>query len=180
MQGVEQADSVTWDAHKAMGVPLTCSVFLTRRLGCINQSLSEQASYLFQEDDDALNPGTRSLQCGRRNDALKLWAAWQYYGTQGWQDRIDRQRALALYLAELVKKHEMLKLVEEPMYLNVCFYHPDMDSKEICNQLQHQQLALIGYADVQERCIIRAAVINPCLQRKDLQALIKAIEQIVK
>jgi glutamate/tyrosine decarboxylase-like PLP-dependent enzyme len=178
MQDAHLADSVTWDAHKAMGVPLTCSVFLTHHLGIINQALSEHASYLFQEDDNALNPGTRSLQCGRRNDALKLWAAWKYYGTEGWSQRIDRQRALALKLAELVSNHPRLVLIEAPPYLNVCFYHLDMDSQMICHHLQHEQHALIGYADVQERCIIRAAVINPCLQNKDLIQLIDAIDLV--
>ena len=179
MQGVEQADSVTWDAHKAMGMPLTCSVFITKHKGVIHHALSEQASYLFQVDDDALNPGTRSLQCGRKNDALKLWAAWQYYGRDGWQKRIDRQRALALCLADLVKQHPHLELVEEPPYLNVCFYYPNIDSQEICKALQDQQKALIGYADVKQRCIIRAAVINPTLRRQDLEFLVQSIDQIV-
>ena len=30
MDGVELADSVCWDAHKMMGLPLICSVFLTK------------------------------------------------------------------------------------------------------------------------------------------------------
>ncbi|MEM7657815.1 MAG: pyridoxal-dependent decarboxylase [Bacteroidota bacterium] len=30
-KGVERADSITWDAHKTMGVPITCSILLTTR-----------------------------------------------------------------------------------------------------------------------------------------------------
>ena len=33
MQGSEQADSIAWNPHKAMGLPLQCSAFLTRHPG---------------------------------------------------------------------------------------------------------------------------------------------------
>src|SRR5690606_9625364 len=72
MQGSELADSLVWDAHKVMGAPLTCSVARTKQRGLFEKHIGEDAEYLFQDDDAELNPGTRSLQCGRRNDALKL------------------------------------------------------------------------------------------------------------
>ena len=33
MRGLDAADSLTWDPHKMMGVPITCSVLLMRRKG---------------------------------------------------------------------------------------------------------------------------------------------------
>ena len=75
LRGVEQADSIAWNPHKVMGVPLSAAALITRESGPLGQSLDESADYLFQSDDDAYNPGTRSIQCGRRNDALKVWAA---------------------------------------------------------------------------------------------------------
>lgn len=39
MQGAEQADSLAWNPHKAMGLPLQCSAFLTRHPGgCAHSS----------------------------------------------------------------------------------------------------------------------------------------------
>ena len=175
LAGVDRADSFTWDAHKAMGVPLTCSVLLTRERVAVSRALSEGAHYLFQEDDDSLNPGLSSLQCGRRNDALKLWAAWQLRGAVGWRARIERQRALALALAEEVSASATLELSEAPHFLNVCFEYPGRSSADICARLQREQRALVGYGTVRGREVIRAAVINPQLTRADLKQLIQDI-----
>ena len=72
---VELADSLVWNAHKMMGVPLPASAVLVRRRGLLHRHFNETADYLFQQDDADLNLGTQSMQCGRRNDALKVWAA---------------------------------------------------------------------------------------------------------
>jgi len=50
LRGVEFADSVTWNAHKMMGVPLTCSMLLSRKSGILAGNFSEIADYLFQEN----------------------------------------------------------------------------------------------------------------------------------
>ena len=183
LRGIERADSLTWDAHKAMGVPLTCSVLLTRDSKACARSLSESASYLFQADDDWLNPGTRSLQCGRRNDALKLWAAWRYHGDLGWARRVERARALALDLAEQVESREHFKLCESPHFLNVCFEYVDShgtprDHQKICRLLQVERRALVGYATFKGRVVVRAAVINPELTSADLTTLLDEIETV--
>ena len=176
--GVDRAHSLTWDAHKAMGVPLTCSALLTRDPLAAARALSESASYLFQADGDALNPGTRSLQCGRRDDALKLWAAWRYHGDAGWAARTERLRDLALALAQEVRRRPRLQLTEPPPFLNVCFEYAGRSSEEICERLRVERRALVGYALVRGRPIIRAAVLNPELTLDDLRALLDAIEEV--
>ena len=178
LKGSEKADSFTWDAHKAMGVPLTCSVLLTKDAQATSKALSENADYLFQSDSDWLNPGTRSLQCGRRNDAIKLWAAWQYYGDQGWTERLERQRDLTLVLADLIQKRPQFHLTEPPPYLNVCFEYRGRSSESICAALQHKCLGLVGYGTVKGRTIIRPAVINPELTQADLVHLLDSIEEV--
>ena len=189
MRGCERSDSLTWDAHKAMGVPLTCSVLLTKDAKACERSLSESASYLFQADSDLLNPGTRSLQCGRRNDALKLWGAWQFHGDQGWSRRLERQRNLALALAEEVNLRSRFKLCEPPPYLNVCFEvlaeegQNLIDHEELCYQLQLSQEALVGYASfsgaqTKNETVIRAAVINPECTLEDIKRLLDSIEKL--
>ena len=183
MKGIQRANSLTWDAHKVMGVPLTCSVLLTRDEHACSSTLQETASYLFQKDDDHLNPGTRSLQCGRRNDILKLWSSWNFHGDWGWARRVERSRALALCLADELERRPRFTLVEPPPYLTVCFEVLNSDdevlsSSKICDQLQHEQLALVGHATCRSREVIRAAIINPSLTSADLIRLLDHIEHI--
>lgn len=178
LRGLERADSFVWDAHKLMGVPLLCSAVFVRERGLLTTHLGESASYLFQGDSDALNPGTRSLQCGRRNDALKLWAAWQHHGDLGWSARVDRQRALALRLAALVEQRPGLRLCEPPPSLNVCFFVPDVPSEAICARLGSERLQLVGHGDVADVVAIRAAVVDPDHDEHDLRTLLDDIETV--
>jgi hypothetical protein len=160
LAGLERADSFAWDAHKAMGVPLTCSVALTREPGLMRKHFDESASYLFQQDEDRLNPGTRSLQCGRRNDALKLWAQWQALGDAGYAERVGRQAALAQHAASIIRGDDRFVLSVEPEWLTVCFEAVGKSSEAVCARLTELGLLNIGYGIVNGRRVIRLVTSN--------------------
>ena len=59
-----------------MGAPLQTSVFVTRHNRILHEANSASASYLFQQDkfyDVSYDTGDKSVQCGRKTDAFKLW-----------------------------------------------------------------------------------------------------------
>lgn len=168
LNGSERSDSFTWDAHKMMGVPLSCSVILVKNKGLLRKHFSESASYLFQSDEDELNHGVKSIQCGRRNDCLKLWAAWQHLGDEGYARKIDRLYDLARSFAERVKKDPRCTLSKEPESVNVCFEVTGKPSDLICETLRQQQKSLVGYGIVDGRRVIRAAFVNADVDEADL------------
>jgi glutamate/tyrosine decarboxylase-like PLP-dependent enzyme len=165
LDGIDLCDSLTWDAHKAMGVPLTCSVALTRKPGLMRKHFDETASYLFQQDlEDAeagwLNPGLRSLQCGRRNDALKLWAQWQCLGDEGYAKRVERQLELARTVAEIARETRGVRLTHEPRWLTVCFELDGKSSEAVCEMLTREGTLKVGYGIVAGRKVIRLVTVN--------------------
>ena len=166
--GSEEADSITWDAHKMMGVPLTSSVLLTRKQEALTQGLSERADYLFQQDSDWLNPGTRSLQCGRRNDFLKVWTAWQVHGDLGYAQRLRHLRSLTAQAVDIVRAEPRLTLTLEPESLNVCFTVQGHDSPTICQRLHEQGRILVGFGEVQGQNVVRVIFVNPDLTAADV------------
>jgi glutamate/tyrosine decarboxylase-like PLP-dependent enzyme len=178
MDGIEIADSFTWDAHKMMGVPLICSVMLTRKPGLTAKHFDESATYLFQQDEDMLNPGTRSLQCGRRNDALKLWAAWQHLGDDGYRDRVNRQFELAKHFLSRVEADPDLTLSCDPQWINICFEVTGKPSDQICDELDRRQLAKLGWGIVHGRRVIRMVCVNPSLSESALDALLANVKEV--
>ena len=71
-----QVDSIAWNPHKMIGAPLQCSPFIVRHKGALHQCNSANATYLFQQDkfyDVTYDTGDKSVQCGRKVDAFKLW-----------------------------------------------------------------------------------------------------------
>ncbi len=178
MAGVDRADSVTWDAHKLMGAPLTSAVLLTREVGMCKKHFDEAASYLYQEDDDDLNPGRSSLQCGRRNDALKLWAAWKYRGDAGYDAMIRQFYALAAYTADRVREDPGMTLSHDPQYVNVCFEVNGKSSERICFELGRRQKAKVGYGIVNGRKTIRMVYANNEVTTEHVDTLLADIRAI--
>lgn len=180
LKGSHLADSFTWDAHKLMGVPLICSAILIKQKGTlVNVCGSGDTDYIFhpQENQD-YDLGVMSLQCGRKVDAFKLWLAWQYYGTEGYGQRVEYLLSLASYTAKAIQADQRLKLVLAPQFLNICFcYEPSGDlsaekvdkiNLAIREYLWKSGKYLVNYAYYQGRVIIRLILANPDLQPSDL------------
>lgn len=175
LAGIEAADSVTWDTHKMMGVPLLASTLLTRHKSILNDTLMDRASYLFQQDADDYNPGLISLQCGRHNDALKVWCMWKRLGHSGYAAYIERLVQLTEYASELVEKHSKLKLALPPQCTTLCFTVNGVDSKQLCASLDKASEMKVGYGDYQGTSCIRLAIANPALNRQDIEEVIERI-----
>jgi sulfinoalanine decarboxylase/sulfinoalanine decarboxylase/aspartate 1-decarboxylase len=176
MDGAERSDSFTWNAHKMMGVPLSCSMLLVSRRGLLQTHLDEPAEYLFQSHDAELNPGRHSIQCGRRNDALKLWAAWQLHGDAGFARRIGRQFAVARLFTSMIETDPELTLAKPPQSINVCFEVNGKSSRDVCALLDRTGRLKIGFGTVDGRDMIRMVCVNPDVTESDLRTVVQEIK----
>lgn len=180
LAGSHRADSLAWNMHKMMGSPLSTSVVLTRERGPLTTAFSETATYLFQSDNDDLNAGTRSIQCGRGNDALKLWAMWKRLGDEGLGARVDHLFAMARHAADLVRRTPGLVLVREPASVTVCFDVEGVSVPELCEALRREGRTIVGYAIVDERPVIRLACVNPSMTTGDLDDFFAHVGAVVE
>lgn len=174
MEGLAAADSLAWNPHKMMGLALQTSVVLVREQGLLAGSLDETADYLFQSHADDFNPGHRSLLCGRRNDALRLWSAWCRIGDRGWEQRVDRQMALAAYAAERIRVGPQLALLEPPPLINVCFNRVGVPAEAVCTALDRYGEIKIGYGQVGETTGIRLVCANPEIGEAGIDVILEA------
>lgn len=178
LAGIEAADSVTWNAHKLLGVPLICSALLVRDGEVLKENFNQAATYLFQSDEDDLNLGTKTMQCGRRNDAFKLWAAWKHHGDAGYAAKIDKLFALAAHARDIVVSDPDMVLTQEPPSVTVCFEVKGNDSATICESLLHQERAVVGYAEVDGRRVVRLACVNAALDFADVDAFFDEVREV--
>ena len=124
LQGIEKADSIVWNMHQMLKVPLQSSIFLTphgdlfKKVFSADNSSQNNQSYPIEYD-----LGEQSFQSSRRIDSLKLWLPWKVYGDLGYQKHIDRNLQNAQLFAKMVKEHPEFKLVTDPIYANVCFWY---------------------------------------------------------
>lgn len=188
MQGVAQADSVVWDAHKMMGMTLMCSVLLVKQRGLmLNTFSTEGTDYLFHAaDTELIDLGPGTMHCGRRVDAVKLWLTWKHLGDRGWAARIDHYFELAAYAEALINAHDSLELVVPRQSLNLCFQyipkHPTQDPNELTLRIRQvlweKGIAMVNYAKIGDRVAFRLVLCNNQSSQEDVKAFFDALAAI--
>lgn len=180
INGVEQADSFNFNAHKMIGTPLTCSVLLTQNKKYLYDSLSMEADYLYQTDGDDFNLGKTSLQCGRRNNALKFWTLWKSVGTKGLETIVDNQFMLADVARDYVKNHPDYTFYSYEESVSVCFNYKNIPANQLCTLLYEHAELVIGFGTFREDTFIRLVTVNPNNSKEEIIDLFKTIEGFVE
>ena len=121
LNGIERADSVTFDAHKMLGASMVCSMFLLRNGHILESAMAhtKKGDYLFDDPASRQSLGRISPQCGRRADALKLWLTWLDIGSKGFGERVDYCMSIADHMAKLVQQTSEVELISH-RFTNVC------------------------------------------------------------
>lgn len=178
--GLEQVDSFSFNAHKMLGTPLSCSIILAQNKDHLYHSFSNDASYLYQTDHDEFNLGKTSLQCGRRNDALKFWTLWKSVGTEGLEEIVDHQFLLADVARDYIRTNSDYKLYSHDESVSVCFNYKDIPAREICALLYEHSELLVGYGSFDGDEFIRLVTINAQNEEKDILNFFKKMEEFVE
>lgn len=184
------ADSFAWDAHKLMNVPITAAVILVKEAGLLRDCCAGGGGeYLFHADENAeFNLGERSIQCGRRADALKVWLSWKAMGNQGFAAKIDQLQQLKARFVHQLSETEGFEALAPTAYLNVLFrYHPDHISDEqqlrqlnidICKTMMREGGPYVDYAQYKGRSGIRLILANTELNPTHLEHLLAECQRI--
>ena len=183
------ADSFAWDAHKLMNVPITAAVILVRHAGALKACCSGGGGeYLFHADENSdYNLGERSIQCGRRADALKVWLSWKALGNQGFAAKVDYLQDLKSRCVQMIEQHEALEMLAPAAFVNVLFrVRPEHISDEddlqrlniaICKKMMNDGGPYVDYAQYKGRYGIRLILANDEVDADQLASLLQVCEQ---
>ncbi len=179
VKGIEKCDSFTINPHKMLSTPLSCSIFVTKHKQQLVESFSQDASYLYQGDDD-YNLGKTSLQCGRRNDAFKLWALWKSVGTKGLEKMVNQLFYLADVARDYVSNHPDYKLYSFEESTAVCFNYKDIPSKDVCSALADHGALMVGHGSFGDQNFVRLVTVNSSLTENDILNFFKHFEKFTE
>ncbi len=180
ISGVERSNSFAFNAHKMLGTPLSCSILLVKDKQNLDYSFSNDATYLYQTHDDDFNPGKTSFQCGRRNDALKLWTLWKSVGSRGLEKIVDHQFALADFAREYVTNNPDYQVYGPGDSVSVCFNYKGIDPKIICSKLYEDRELVVGYGEFDGVEFIRFVTINANNSEKEILNFFSVLESYVE
>jgi len=184
------ADSFAWDAHKLMNVPITAAVILVKQPGALKACCSGGGGdYLFHADENAdYNLGERSIQCGRRADALKVWLSWKAAGNKGFEEKIDYLQSMKAACVAQIEERASVEMLAPAGYLNVLFrYKPDHINDEqalrqlnidICKTMMRSGGPYVDYAQYKGRTGIRLILANDEVDSDHLQRLLDKVQRL--
>lgn len=179
LDGIEQADSITFDAHKWLSAPMGAGIFLTRHTDILSHTFRVATEYMPRDADglDIVDPYTHSMQWSRRFIGLKVFLALAVAGWEGYAEAIRHQSAMGdLLRAELrAAGWEIVNRTPLPV---VCFADPGGASAEaIARRIVTSGRAWISTTRLRGReAVLRACITNYRTQPEDVRALVEALE----
>lgn len=192
--GMERADSVSFDAHKWMGVPYEAGCVMARNAAHLRQGFAVSASYLAEDDTSALEQFDfydRGPQMSRGWRALKVWLSLRHYGAEGYRAFFRRTLDNAQYLHELVSAHPAWEVVQPSPTLYIYSFRfigesasqasdlaLDTLNAAIAEQIKLRGIALVMTTRIRGRVTQRLSIANHRTQREDILAVFEAMTRI--
>jgi sulfinoalanine decarboxylase/sulfinoalanine decarboxylase/aspartate 1-decarboxylase len=125
-----------------------------------------------------LNPAGKSIQCGRRNDAFKVWTALKFLGEDWYEKRVNKQFQLAEYATQIIKKDKNLTLILKPECINICFQLKGKSASKICEALDKQGLIKVSCGQWKWEEFIRLITVNADMEKKDIDNFFKQVKAV--
>ncbi|MBN1223169.1 MAG: aspartate aminotransferase family protein, partial [Candidatus Aminicenantes bacterium] len=118
--GIDRADSLSWDPHKQMGVPIPNSVLFVRQESDLYR-MALYSDYFNRKEDRHPNPGLKSPPTTRPLSALPLAASIRYQGMQKVTARLRAPLDAVRSAADYIRKQTNLELTHRPDTGILCF-----------------------------------------------------------
>ena len=179
VKGIELTDSFCFNAHKTLGAPLSTSVIVVKDNRDLYNSFNNDATYLYQTDDENYNLGQTSFECGRRNNALKFWTLWKAIGTNGIGKIVEHEFQLADTARNYVKDNEDYTLYSFDDSLSICFNYKDFDPVDLCTKLYQHNKLMIGFGYFLKQGFVRLVTINGENTNENIHNFFKVLEGFV-
>jgi aromatic-L-amino-acid decarboxylase len=196
LRGIERADSVAFDPHKWLYVPLAVGCLSVRDAGHLPESFGVEASYIHQDreivdrGDDLAFSG---VQFSRGFAALKVWVSLLAHGREAYARRILHDVELARYMHARVQERPEFEAVAPVVLSIVCFrYVPaDLDpsapevqpyldrlNERLMTAIQTDGRAFCSNATVHGRYALRACIVNYRTEAADVDALLDVAAEL--
>jgi len=190
-RGIERADSLAFDFHKWMYVQYDCGAVLIRDEKIHRETFAARPAYLAVQEK-GLGGGDPwycdyGIDLSRGFRALKVWSALRAHGSEALGAAITRNCQLAARMEQCVQSTAGLRLFA-PVQLNVCCFsaapeewdgaEQDALNTKIVQQLQLTGDAVFSTTKLNDRIVIRAAIVNHRTCEADIDYAINAVVRV--
>jgi len=188
-----RADSVSFDAHKWLGVPYEAGCLLVREAEALRAAYTMHATYLLPAEEneyDGLNYFEYGPQLSRSWRAFKVWMTLRYYGAAGIRTFFRQTIACATRLHEQVAAAADFEVVQPAplLYIYSFRWAPkalrgddkllDRLNQEISDELQRRKIAFAMTTRIHGRVTQRLSICSHRTTLADIDATVEAMRAI--
>jgi glutamate/tyrosine decarboxylase-like PLP-dependent enzyme len=176
LTGIEQADSVTIDAHKWFATTMGCGMFLTRHPEALSAVFRVSTGYM-PSNIGGVDPYVTSVQWSRRFLGLRLFLSLAAAGWEGYARHVERAVELATLLADSLKERGW-SIANRPATAVVCAEPPPRSApvRDIVGRVLASGGAWISVADFEGRPVLRCCITHGETRAGDVAGLTAALE----
>ena len=182
LDGIELSDSITFDAHKWLSVPMGAGVYLTSDPEILDRTFSVPTQYM-PKDAEGLNvvdPHLHSMQWSRRFIGLKIFLSLAVAGMSGYEEAIRHQTRIGALLRSKLAEAGWTLTNNTPLPV-VCFTFPGATAQDLQAIIRHVLSSGEAWISTTvcagERTVLRACVTNFRSSEKDVDALVASLER---
>lgn len=183
LTGIERADSLTWDAHKWLSVPMGAGMFFCRHPEATARAFAVATSYMpGRSGSGTADPYATTAQWSRRAIGLKVFLSLAELGLDGYRELIEHQAAMGDRLRERLIGAGWAVVNDTPLP-TVCFTHPEIRSgrvttRKILGRIYRRGRVWISDVTLggRER-VLRATVTSFLTRPEDVETLVEEVER---
>lgn len=179
LSGIERADSITFDAHKWLSVPMGAGIFLTRDTTALDRTFRVATAYMPKEAEglDIVDPHLHSMQWSRRFIGLKVFLSLLVAGWDGYAETIRHQTAMGDRLRERLRDSGWHIANGTPLPV-VCFGLEGVNPQDVVNRVVTSGEAWISSTLLAgKQRVIRACITNYRTGPEHVDALVESLQR---
>jgi glutamate/tyrosine decarboxylase-like PLP-dependent enzyme len=179
LAGIEDADSITCDAHKWLSVSMGCGMFFCRHRETVGEAFRADVSYMpGKQVGPVFDPFTTSAQWSRRFIGLKLFMALAQQGESGYVEMIEHQTRMGDVLRDALKASGWRIVNSTPLPL-VCFTRDGLVPTDFLAALHQRQIAWMSVARVGDTPVVRACITSFRTTEEDIKWVVSEMNRLV-
>lgn len=176
LDGIEDADSVTIDAHKWFATTMGCGMFLIGDAALLSSAFHVATSYMPSNVAD-LDPYVTTAQWSRRFLGLRLFLSLAAAGWGGYAAHVERSIELVRRLENALAARGW-RIANEAALGVLCAEPPDgrAEVRTIVTRVLASGRAWVSAARFEGRAVLRACATNGETRPADVEELVDALQ----
>ncbi|GAA4511357.1 MULTISPECIES: pyridoxal phosphate-dependent decarboxylase family protein [Nonomuraea] len=184
LRGIELADSITLDPHKALFLPYGTGALLVRDGALLRQAHHMDAAYLqdLGDEDDIPNFTEYSPELTRDFRGLRLWLPIKLHGLDAFRQALDEKLDLAELVHDTLRKNGF-EVPWRPSLTAVAFRwvpgegDADAFNAELLRRVTARGRALLSSTRIDGRYMIRVCVVSHRTHRDRVEELLDIVSE---